>query len=544
MFPTVRDVLALDPVRHGAPRVVAGAAGLDRPVRWVHSAEVPDIAGLLRGGELVLTTGIGMPASDAGLRTFIAELAEVGCSGLVVELGRRYTLAVPKSMVIAAERAGLPLVELHRATPFVPITEAVHALILDAQLAELTATEEIHQRFTELTVEGADPADVVREVAQLAHAPVVLENLARQVLAYDPASDRAELLLAGWEAFSRSLRGEGRTSYDPATGWLSTTVGARGHDWGRLLMRYAGDAPPPSRLIILLERAASTLALDRLVRRDEEGLEHQVHRTLLTGLLEHSRSAAEIALRARALGVPLERRRLVGLVLRRREDDPAGAAKQGGRSPVAAQLQLRELTDGVGAALRETRLPGLCGALDEHSVGVLLALPAADREPAALAAFAEAVHKGSSQALVIGAGSGVDEIREARRSLLEAGQVAQVARHATRQAPYYQLTDVGLRGLLHLLRGDARLQTYVERELGPLLTSRSGAQGEELLGALRAYLSCGRNKSAAAAALHLSRPAFYERLNRIGRLLNVDLESAEDCLSLHVAILALDALRD
>ena len=50
MLPTVREVMALDAVRVGAPRLVAGESGLDRPVRWVHSAEVPDIASLLRGG--------------------------------------------------------------------------------------------------------------------------------------------------------------------------------------------------------------------------------------------------------------------------------------------------------------------------------------------------------------------------------------------------------------------------------------------------------------------------------------------------------------
>lgn len=66
VFPTVREVLALDPVRRGAPRLVAGAAGLDRPVRWVHVAEVPDIATLLGGGELVLTTGIGCPPTTPG----------------------------------------------------------------------------------------------------------------------------------------------------------------------------------------------------------------------------------------------------------------------------------------------------------------------------------------------------------------------------------------------------------------------------------------------------------------------------------------------
>ena len=78
MFPTVREVMGLDPFRIGAPRLVAGESGLDRPVRWVHSAEVPDIASLLRGGELVLLTGIGLPADEEGIRAFVNGLAEVG----------------------------------------------------------------------------------------------------------------------------------------------------------------------------------------------------------------------------------------------------------------------------------------------------------------------------------------------------------------------------------------------------------------------------------------------------------------------------------
>lgn len=61
MLPTIADVLALDTVRRGNPRVVAGADRLDTRVRWVHVGEVTDIAQLLRGGELVLTTGIALP---------------------------------------------------------------------------------------------------------------------------------------------------------------------------------------------------------------------------------------------------------------------------------------------------------------------------------------------------------------------------------------------------------------------------------------------------------------------------------------------------
>ena len=74
---------------------------------------------------------------------------------------------------------------------------------------------------------------MVRQAAELAGCPVVLENLARQVLAYDAAGDSAELLLDGWEQHSRRVAaGAGAPAYDPDTGWLVTTVGARGPGLG------------------------------------------------------------------------------------------------------------------------------------------------------------------------------------------------------------------------------------------------------------------------------------------------------------------------
>ncbi|MER5456070.1 PucR family transcriptional regulator [Micromonospora sp. NPDC002389] len=575
VFPTVREVLALDPVRHGAPRLVAGEAGLDRPVRWVHVAEVPDIATLLRGGELVLTTGIGLPGEDAGLRAFIGDLAGVGVSGLVVELGRRYHTGVPRVMAAAAERHGLPLVELRRATPFVRVTEAVHGLIVDAQLTELRAAEEIHQRFTELSVEGADPGEVVRQAAELSGCPVVLENLSRQVLAYDPARENAELLLDGWEQHSRRIRPVGRTVYDPDSGWLVTMVGARGEDWGRLLLRWPGGGEwnsaqdavtgglsPPTRLTILVERAASTLALGRLIRRDAEGLERQIHRTLLTALLDRSRPVDEVALRARGLGLVLERRHLVGVVVRHRVDDPESGSTGAGDGDDPGPARLRDLAEAVGQAVREANLTGLTSAVDDQAVGALLALPDPTAEERALASFAAALRRHRPEArssdpaatraarggrgavgLIIAAGSGVSSLREAGRSLIEARQVAEAARNDRRDLPIFRLPHVGLAGLLHLLRDEPRLQTFVERELGALLAYDARHPREHLLGTLRAYLEQGRNKSAAASAAHLSRPAFYERLARIGRILDVDLDSVDACLSLHVALLALDAIR-
>ncbi len=136
---TLREVLDLDVVRRGSPLVVAGAARLDVPVRWVHAAELTDIGRLLRGGELVLSTGIALPDSAAELAAYVDSLAQVGVAGLVVELGRRYATALPAALVAAAQARSVPLIELRHEVAFIEITEAVHARIIDELLVSRAA---------------------------------------------------------------------------------------------------------------------------------------------------------------------------------------------------------------------------------------------------------------------------------------------------------------------------------------------------------------------------------------------------------------------
>src|ERR1700751_5232838 len=175
-------VLAMEVCRRGHPLVVAGADRLDTPVRWVHAIELTDVARLLRGGELVLSTGIALPDDERLLAAYVTELAEVGVTGLAVELGRRYAGSLPAALVAAAVRTGLPLIAFEREVAFVEITEAVHARIIDAQLAELRVSERLHEMFTELSVAGASAEEVVRQAAALAGRPGILAGLSPLVV--------------------------------------------------------------------------------------------------------------------------------------------------------------------------------------------------------------------------------------------------------------------------------------------------------------------------------------------------------------------------
>ncbi len=548
MLPTVADLLGMDVIRRGSPQVVAGSGGMGARVRWVHVLELADAAHLLQGGELVLTTGVALPAESALLARYAADLAAAGGAGvsaLAVELGRRYVGALPGVLVRAAADSGLTLIAFEREVSFVEITEAVHARIIDAQLDELRASERLHEVFTELSVSGASLDEVVRQAAILAGRPVILADLSHRVLACEPGRTDPARLLAGFARRSRALSSSsGRTAYDEASGWLFTPVGARGEDWGRVIL--VCDGPPGGTDTVLIERAATTLALGRLLTRHAESLDRQAHRTLITSIISQAHAdPAEAAVRSRALGVPVDGRQLVAMVLRLR--DPSGVS---GTLGVSAHARVLDVADAAAAACRAERVPSLVGTLDDARAGAMLSLsPHADPDRVLHGLAARITERAGGSGwrpgeLVIGVGAVAGSIRDVRRSFLEATQVADVAAERPAAAGsgrplFYRLADLGLRGLLHLLRDDPRVQTFVERELGPLLAEPDTS----LLDVLAAYLAAGGNKAEAAKQAHLARPTFYERLRRIERILSTDLDSAESRTSLHVALLALEAAR-
>ncbi len=131
---TLGEVLDLDAVRRGAPAVLACADLLDRPVRWVHAVEVTEgVARLLRGGELVLSTGMALPEAAAGQAAYLAELASAGVAGLAIELGRRYAASLPAPLIAAAAASRVVLIEFRHEVAFVEITEAVHTAIVSTR---------------------------------------------------------------------------------------------------------------------------------------------------------------------------------------------------------------------------------------------------------------------------------------------------------------------------------------------------------------------------------------------------------------------------
>lgn len=548
-LPTVADALEVASLQAGIPEVLAGS--VDVPVRWVHVSDSERVAALLDGGELLLTTGAGWPGGADALTRLADELADAGLAGIVLELGTRFAV-VPPALVAACRARELALVTLDREVKFVTVTEEVHRRIIAGQVEALQERQRLHELFTGLSLRGAPVEIVVRETARALGAPVVLEDLAHEVVFAD-AADRTEAeVLASWTSRSRRL--------DPE--WTRVPVAARGTRWGELV---ALPGPPhPAGRATVLEQAATALALSRLA--DGEGAWSRLRAEgLIAAVLgERYTTVADIEARLEASGFPL-RGRALHVAVGRRETTTAtrddrhtmgrsahGFGENAGGSSQAVQIVTDPLGRGADPTGRGTvpggrgavpggrgTIPAGRGAVPAGRAGggdvrtlsadigeeriLLVSLPAGSRIP---------------ESLLAELGSGA--VGDPCASTGELLAAIPVVRRLARQAAPGELLRVADRPLARLaaeLSGDHRLQEHSARLLAPLIRHDDATDGD-LLRVLRAIVAHPGNRTAAAAASHLSRSVFYQRLTLIADLLGADLDDGETLSALHLALLA------
>ncbi|WP_210584587.1 PucR family transcriptional regulator ligand-binding domain-containing protein [Streptomyces sp. GESEQ-35] len=528
--PTVADVLALPVLAAGRPQVVTGETRLDRPVRWVHITELTDPASFLKGGELVLTTGMPLPDEPAGVRRYVDELADIGAAALVIELVRRYHRP-PEALVQACRTRGLPLVTLADDVNFLEVTQVVHTLILGNQADAMRRTQRIHEAFTALTLRGAGPEDVLRAAAEMSGHTVVLENLVHQALICESSGRTAETALTDWEQRSRATPPADRTGRSGPEGWLVASVEYQGEAWGRVAMlpTPTGTPAPPvfgPEDVTVLERTAMALTIARLIHATP--WERTAHRNALRDLAEQRHpSPADARARVAALGLPTENVCFVAVLA----DIPTA------EDTAKAEVRLPE-------ELRTTGTKALVGRLAPTRLGILLALRPSRQWRPAVEQLSRTAHRVAPGATLC-AGSPAPDLADVARSFREAARVAEATepgRPLPADRSFHERSDIGLRRLLFALRDDTRIQDYAERQLGRLI-DHDTRHGTDLLSVLRQYLDAAGNKTVAARASGLSRETVYQRLRTIERILDCDLESGEQRTELHVALSALDVLR-
>ncbi|MER5304934.1 PucR family transcriptional regulator [Streptomyces lasiicapitis] len=529
---TVQRALELPGLRGGLPEVVTGADRLQRTVRWVHAGEVPNIASLLKGGELLLTTGLGLGTRPAEQRAFVRDLAERGIAALVVELGPRFS-RLPAALVDTARAAGLPLVQLHREVPFVTVTEEVHTEIVNGHYALLRRAEEVHRRCTDALLSGGGVPQVLSVLAEFSGNAVFLETADGQLLYAAGATSACADPLQVWEG----LRGRPEDRAEPPAGTVLVDVPGGGPGAGsvraRLVLLAVESALLPVHRIAA-ERAASSLAVVLMQARQEEELAARGRGDFLTDLAEGRITADDAPAQARVLGFKPGASPLLPMVMRIPDGLPTG----GGWAVLARAVSEELASVGVPVLLGvrpvEGRVPLLLGLRAEAERAAV-----ADRVAAALRAGVERAGMRRAGApppvVVVGVAGGW---AAAASGLRHAAETATAAQGLPDRA-WYDARRLDIDLLLWRLHqhDTAALAAFVDRAIGPLRDHDQRSK-PPLLPTLQTYLAHAGRKAETARELHLNRQTLYNRLARIGELLGTDLDDPQTVLALSLALRA------
>ncbi|MFF8644419.1 PucR family transcriptional regulator [Streptomyces sp. NPDC015345] len=532
---TVQRALELPGLRGGLPEVVAGADRLQRTVRWVHAGEVPNIASLLKGGELLLTTGLGLGARPAEQRAFVRKLAERGIAALVVELGPRFA-RLPAAIVETARAAGLPLVQLHREVPFVTVTEEVHTEIVNGHYALLQQAEEVHGRCTQALLGGGGVPQVLAVLAEFSGNPVFLETADGQLLYAAGAGTECADPLQVWEG----LRGRPIDREGPPASAVIVDVPGGGPGPGsvraRLVLLAVESAPLPVHRIAA-ERAASSLAVVLMQARQEEELAARGRGDFLTDLAEGRIAADDAPAQARVLGFKPgpAGSPLLPVVMRLADGLPTGGGWAVLARAVAEELASVGVPVLLGVRPVEGRVPLLLGLRSESERTAV-----ADRVAAALRAGVEraGMQRPGAQppVVVVGVAGGW---AAASAGLRHAAETATAAQGLT-DRPWYDARRLDIDLLLwrlHRHDEDGVLAAFVDRAIGPVRAHDQRSK-PPLLPTLQTYLAHAGRKAETARELHLNRQTLYNRLARISELLGTDLDDPQTVLALSLALRA------
>ncbi len=482
---TMRDLVAMP---HLGLTLVAGASGLDRPVRWAHVCELEDPAPWLEGWELVMTTGMGVPREPERQRTYIERMAAAQIAGLAVS---QDLLAPPLSEELreAADRTAFPVLEVSIEVPFVALARTIAAANTEGAQRRLVTHLGIFDTLRAGTAEGVPFPELLRRMEDLAGYRLF------------PCSPTGHPILDGVpappeEVVRRHLpRRRGQPPGIP--GGYIVTIPLADRTAGYLVALEREGVEPAG--LTAVQHIATVVALELANREREREVLRRVGAETLAELLAGAIEPSAARTRLGFAGIDPDRE-LVLAALEERADDTEVHRALAERAVAHLLLPQRERYLLLQAEDVAAALPGLEGS----AVG--LSRPFR-------------IEEGLAEAR-----------REALWALARARDRSErVARFPDGADATWLPTDAGA------------LEALVRRVLGPVLEA-DRRRGSELVRSLRVWLEHDRRTEQAARRLLIHKHTLAYRLKRIEQLTGRDLARTADLADLWLAIRALDVI--
>lgn len=469
-------------------RLLTGAEQVQTALRWAHVCELADPSEWLGEGDLLMTTGIGIPRGADEQRAYITRLSEAKVAGLMIG----ENMQAPDDISGLREQAslmGFPVLITDYAVPFSAVTKA----ILDARQHSEDQRRRAVVRLYESARIGLRHLGL-NGLLQRLSGDVSAELYLFGTRSLNPWEDGLARLPERWR---QVLSSRARLTYDLT----------RCHDGEREALVMALPALPECAIL-----ATGGQLLDY-------GILHHIA-SVLAIELERVQSEHERMLR---LGSEL-----LDDLLNLRLTDRAALERleQLQCPPAQAYLALARLDDATPENWQ----------LELSRQNLMILARQAGRELVVLMADRAAVHPlqavlGCSLGISAPLGSGVrvpEALREARLALAHSTSARRVVEYATALDESFWLP------------GDLQQAQRMFRQVIGSLADYDAQSGSQLIHTLRVFLEQNRSWQKSSQLLNVHKQTLIYRVRRIEEITGRSLDDTEGVVALWIALRAMD----
>jgi PucR family transcriptional regulator, purine catabolism regulatory protein len=452
-------------------------------ITWAHPIELDDPTPYLRGGELVLTTGLRMARAADGQAAYVERLVASGVAGLGFGTGLRH-LDVPPAVLTACADRDLLLLEVPLHTPFIAVAQSVADRLGELRRLRLVETLDSQRALTRRALRDG-VGGVVATLARQLHAAVyVADRGRREVARAGAASGLRRRMEAELDAGRR-----GAFSDSGPHGWFEIQVLGERPAAGLGWLVVARPEPPlvAERPVLMHAVSMVALLLDRSDRSRQPAAEDALVQVLLDGMVGD-------------LGVR------VGL------EEPVAVV-------VASGDRLR-----MSGAIPEVRALHRGRMLVSEREDTVLLVRADQARSVALHLVALA-----GQGARAGTGPGLS-LSECRRSL----QAARAAHAAASAGDVVDAVDIPVWGFLQKPEVRDAVSSATAETFRKL---HEAEDHDELVRSLRAFLDHHGGWERAARELGIHRHTLRHRMSRVEDLTGLSLDQPQERLALHLGLM-------
>ncbi len=491
--------------------LISGSNGLNNIIKWVHVLEVTNAQKLLRGHELILTTGVSFKQNRLAFQQFVQGLIEANCSGLCIEYGE-YIQSVPEEILALANQHEFPIIVFHEEVRFVEITQDLHTLIINHQYSMMSQLENYSQILNKETLYTQNGDQLLKILYNFLQIQIIFEVEGQEPIFYpNMAKKQREMLL------------EKKASVDTSSQFTIYPIYLFEHNYGEITL-HSENREITEFEILILDRTVTALAqvlLRNLYVDEKKGMEDA---KWLEEWLEGAHSDEDVKqfILSEWPNFKVKESAVLVITLPRNEKNK--------------QLDSTYFKLYCHATFEKK---GFYPFAIQKKYSLILILLNRQDENSTKERLQECIKRLEESDLLMGqefaVGKFVKDLTRIHESYKTALDTLYISRKVETFSYFYD--ELYVFHLIYKMQKHTNLEEMIQDYLLPLIEFDE-RHGGELLETLEVYLQSNGSKQETAKRLFIVRQTLYHRLRKIESLIGKDFMNAENRLALEFMLLA------